>query len=1161
MSSPTIHKTPIWRRLRFSLMVLVSTVMILLAIMVGLLNSEAGTKWLVSTANKIPGLHIKNVTGTIFSELEIASMRVSTEILDIAVQDIALGVELSCIWQKRICLSKTEIGSINVLETRLQASTAQEKPQSSLTLPLPIQLPEIKLGTLIFSRLDKSQLQLSNLNLKPILISTSETTHLLHLSDIDLHLESLSILLPPSAKNASGAPTQNTVSNTYKSIDPPQDLTSSFDLSHYLQTVTGQIQNAQTHIYTHVDKLFNLQKAYSSTLQNIQLPELQIPINSVEVALLVDSINIMQHDQSPLLEHLTVKLDLILKQIKPGQTEILIPTFTGQHQDFAWTVNGSINDLYNHELTFDAQWFSPEVVSTKMVNPIEHVVWKSSGFILNPTINIATTGLINTNVKIAGDLRKAHVPLDMSINWAPFQYSYQNIQVALGAGFLRANSHENTFSAAFDIPLKTLVFTDTQSHDATPEIQLNDIFSRCAITLELTQMTSQDCSLNFASNPYNIQISGTPDTGIQVETALQIDDIAALTEWVFNGKKLSQHLTAHAVDVREDSALKLSTNTTIGKDKLQLTAMVTLDGVVAQGMAIDDFNTALEVSADVSSLRANLGQTQVQLALPKTHLHITLAPSLFSLDYAQGLLQTSALDISLASAAYSTSQNQASTTTHLIPLGTIQFAPLTLYSSEPTLMTQLSVDALNLQSMFDFVQRVVPSPILANLQTDSVMTLQLNASLLAKQALKVQLGANLSQSTWEYDNLGLTLSPAQLTGDMIWDISQPISTLTGSLQTEVSGDRLGKIALEIERTEQTKLYAELFSVNLGVFAPFVPQFKNLAGLASANLALVQNASDIDITGVVIIPELAINIEKLPESAKTPHPDIQFTTPLEHVFDTQNQDSERLNITTNVNVFVDPLKQNTVTLSALDFASALNGYVNVSGNIQSPLVMGEINIVDGSYAAYGQDLLIRKGSLNFTGPVNLPYVDIEAIRNPKNMADSTIAGLQITGNPNQLKASLFSEPMLENPNILSYLIRGKGLDASSDEDNSVLLTNALLGFGLGRSEDTVSKIGDAFGVDDLQFATQGSGEQTQIGVSGKLNDRLSIEYRVGVFSAITEFGLRYQWLPNLYLEATSGASNALDVFYEIKWGERAVSDESTTKKNNEASAQLPQTPVP
>ena len=49
----------------------------------------------------------------------------------------------------------------------------------------------------------------------------------------------------------------------------------------------------------------------------------------------------------------------------------------------------------------------------------------------------------------------------------------------------------------------------------------------------------------------------------------------------------------------------------------------------------------------------------------------------------------------------------------------------------------------------------------------------------------------------------------------------------------------------------------------------------------------------------------------------------------------------------------------------------------------------------------------------------------------------------------------------------------------------------------------------------------------------------MEYRLGVFNAIAEFGLRYQWLPNLYVEATSGAENALDVFYQLSWGTREI----------------------
>ena len=204
-------------------------------------------------------------------------------------------------------------------------------------------------------------------------------------------------------------------------------------------------------------------------------------------------------------------------------------------------------------------------------------------------------------------------------------------------------------------------------------------------------------------------------------------------------------------------------------------------------------------------------------------------------------------------------------------------------------------------------------------------------------------------------------------------------------------------------------------------------------------------------------------------------------------------------------------------------------------------MGDLNLTDGLYQAYGQDLLVRRGVLNFTGPVGLPYISLEAIRNPKTMNEDVIAGLRVQGLSQNLRAELFSEPEFENPNILSYLIRGKGLNAASDENSSVVISNALLGFGLGQSESALSRLGSSLGVDNLQLSTQGAGDQTQIGVSGKLNERLSVEYRVGVFEEIAEWGLRYQYRPNLYIEATSGAHNALDVFYQIARGTRSQSE--------------------
>ena len=1210
MSTQTANKVSMWRRIRLSLIVLLSVVFITLAAAVGLLNSEVGTSWLVSNANKVPGLKIDNVEGTLFSKLAISSLTYSSESMEINVNNLAIGIELSCFWEKAVCLNVVRLDSIRVRETAIQTDAVAENTDSKMNLPIQISLPQMTLDTFIFERLDESQLQLEGLKIAPIVISATDKTHLLNLTDIDVQLESLFMLLPSSATHPGGTTGGNRKQNTHsassvshtkgvKGSDTAANLeealatketkgfmdsagsegdagsegsagsagstghTLPVDLTSDIKEIISHIQHSQNDIYAHINQLFSLQKDYRDTLQNIKLPKLEIPVNSVNASISVASINVLQHERPPLVENLSVKLNTQLKQTEPGQTQFLIEAFTGQHADFAWTITGAINETYAHDLAIDFQWFKPELVATELVSPIEHLVWRSSGYVLNPEIDISTTGLINANVTMQSDLRKADTPLDIQIDWAPVKYSYQDIHIEVGEGFLRANTDANTINVAFDIPVKTFVLDDRQPRVVTPKLQVSDIFSRCSIQVDLGKIKSQDCSINFAGNPYEIAISGTSEQGLNIATAFQFQNMALLSEWFVNHKKVSELLAENAITINHNSALAISTQTLIHKDKLHLESAVTVDGLVVNNVSVNGFNTAVELSTDNTGIKAQLAKTLVQLSLPKAQLHIKVAPSQFALDYAQGLIQTSAVDVALFNSTsdiktldINAAEINASNTnpaTREVPLGNLRIAPMTVDSSAPELATELRVIELNLQNVLDVIQGVTPSPILANLHTTSAMTLTLNTRFTQQKEFAAELTANLSESTWEYDSLNIDLSPAELKGELAWDTTQPISTLTGNMQTEVSGSQLGKIALEIERTEKTKLYAELFSVNLGVFAPFVPQFKNFAGLASANLAMEQNKSDIDIAGVVIIPELAINIEKLPKSAQTPHPDIQFTKPLEHVFDSKIEESEHLNISSNINVFIDPLQQNTVTISALDFASALNGYVNVSGKIQSPLVMGEINIVDGSYAAYGQDLLIRSGSLNFTGPVSLPYIDIEAIRNPKNMADATIAGLQITGNPNQLKASLFSEPMLENPNILSYLIRGKGLDASSDEDNSVILTNALLGFGLGRSEDTVSKIGDAFGVDDLQLGTQGQGEQTQIGVSGKLNDRLSIEYRVGVFSAITEFGLRYQWLPNLYLEATSGASNALDIFYEIKWGERQLPNTEKVSPNTEQSS--------
>lgn len=215
------------------------------------------------------------------------------------------------------------------------------------------------------------------------------------------------------------------------------------------------------------------------------------------------------------------------------------------------------------------------------------------------------------------------------------------------------------------------------------------------------------------------------------------------------------------------------------------------------------------------------------------------------------------------------------------------------------------------------------------------------------------------------------------------------------------------------------------------------------------------------------------------------------------------------------------------LAAYGLESYLEGVLEVrqqSGPVQ---LFGDVNLRDGRLRAYGQDLLIRQGQLLFSGPPDQPLLNFEAIRNPNVTQDGVIAGLRVTGTAEDPQLRVFSEPAMDEARALSYLLRGRAPD---DGGSDGALTQALLGLTLGQTGGAVGAIGEAFGVSDLAIETAGIGEGSQVVVTGQLTEDLRVSYGVGVFSPIAELTLRYTLWRNLYLEAVSGAAQAVDLVY-------------------------------
>ena len=97
-----------------------------------------------------------------------------------------------------------------------------------------------------------------------------------------------------------------------------------------------------------------------------------------------------------------------------------------------------------------------------------------------------------------------------------------------------------------------------------------------------------------------------------------------------------------------------------------------------------------------------------------------------------------------------------------------------------------------------------------------------------------------------------------------------------------------------------------------------------------------------------------------------------------------------------------------------------------------------------------------------------------------------------------------------------------------------MTTTLIGLSLAQSGRVVGEIGEAFGVQDLQLDTAGSGEDSQVTVSGYVLPGLQVKYGVGIFDSVGEFTVRYRLMTDLYVETVTGVSSAVDLLYQFEF---------------------------
>jgi len=280
-----------------------------------------------------------------------------------------------------------------------------------------------------------------------------------------------------------------------------------------------------------------------------------------------------------------------------------------------------------------------------------------------------------------------------------------------------------------------------------------------------------------------------------------------------------------------------------------------------------------------------------------------------------------------------------------------------------------------------------------------------------------------------------------------------------------------------------------------------------------------------LNGSVNIPWARITVQELPESAVGVSSDeVMLDDQLKPI----QPKTAAIPINSNLMIHVG----NDVRLDAFGLKAKLKGDLKVVQDKNGLGLNGQIDIPSGRFHAYGQDLIVRKGQLLFSGPPDQPLLNIEAIRNPDSTEDGVTAGVRVTGLADAPKLEVFSDPTKSQQEALSYLLRGQGLGSSGADGNA--MTSMLIGMGVAQSGQLVGKIGEAFGVSNLALDTQGVGDSSQVVVSGYVLPGLQVKYGVGIFDSLATLTLRYRLMPKLYLEAVSGIDQALDLLYQFEF---------------------------
>lgn len=293
---------------------------------------------------------------------------------------------------------------------------------------------------------------------------------------------------------------------------------------------------------------------------------------------------------------------------------------------------------------------------------------------------------------------------------------------------------------------------------------------------------------------------------------------------------------------------------------------------------------------------------------------------------------------------------------------------------------------------------------------------------------------------------------------------------------------------------------------------------------NSDIKLQWRQNTLTIDGNVEIPQAFINIKSLPKNSVGVSSDVV-------IVDGEYQNQQQVPTYAQVNVQLG----NDVLFRGFGLETHLRGKIRLDYSPQQLLQgNGFVQLVDGRYKAYGQNLKIRSGELIFVGPLDNPTIYVDAIRD--DITDAVTVGIRAEGQARNPNVTLFSQPAMSDQAKLHYLITGQA-PGQGTSDSNAMLSQAAIGLGAATGETALQDYADKLGIRNFQISAGEGSNGTELQLSGYLNPKLYVSYGMGVFEKVNSLTMRYKLRSNLFLEAVSSTANTLDLLWKFQVGKR------------------------